>query len=258
MSPSTRSSAARVRELQRALDQERAARRRLEKRCRALQAAAQIGGAAGDIAHQLRNPLFSIEGFAELLQRRHADDPKVEHWVRRIVEGVSGANRVLATVVDLSRPESLDPEPVTGAEIADAALAVLRAEYPPDELGWTLRRGGDPGIVVSVDTTLAKEALLHLLRNGVEAGATRLDLSCRAPAPDAIEIALEDDGEGIDPGRLERVRRLFYTTRPGADGIGLGRGAKQFGYLRIAIGVGLFRKRQIFPVRLTLSCKSIL
>ncbi len=223
MSTRTVSLAEEKRRLDVALEEEREARRRLERHCRELQAAARIAASAGEIAHELRNPLFSIEGFAELVGARHPADPKVGQWVGRILEGVSGVERVLSAVVDLSRHEEPCIEAVEVAEIIEGAQAVLRAEYPPSESGWTLSRRieGDP--VLQVDSTLAKEAVLHLLRNGVEAGATRIDVVCRRVGAAEAEIVVEDDGEGIPAHQMERIRRLFYSSRPGADGIGLNR-----------------------------------
>lgn len=223
MSIRTLSLAEEKKRLELELEEEREARRLLEQRCRELQAAAQIAESAGEIAHELRNPLFSIEGFAELVGSRHPADPKVGQWVGRILEGVTGVDRVLSAMVDMSRTEMPCLEAVEAVEIIDGAESVLRAEYPPAEGGWVLSRTIEADLMLHVDSTLAKEAVLHLLRNGIEAGAGRLELTGRRAGANEAEIVVEDDGEGIPATQMARIRRLFFSTRPGADGIGLNR-----------------------------------
>ena len=217
------SSVATREELQKVIASERKARTELEARCRALEAAAQIGYQADVIAHELRNPLFSIGGFAELLQRRVDPDDRVERWIQRILESVEGIDRVLTTVVSLSRVELPNPEPVGSAEILSAAAAVLETELAPQAHGYTLAIESPPGLSLRVDSALAKEAVLHLLRNAVEAGAERVSVQAKARSAGSVAIVVEDDGEGIRDALREKIRRLFFSTRTGADGIGLNR-----------------------------------
>ncbi len=222
MSPTLRNLERENRALREALKREREQRRNAEARTRVLEARLRIGGDPAAIAHQVRNPLFGIEGFAELARGRHRDDPKLQRWIARILESVNGIDRALSTLVELDRIAPPCPEVCSAAELLDGALAVLWAERPACREGLIWERALPAGPPLRVDSALSKEALLHLLRNAVEAGAKRVRVSAR---PSATEIAfvIEDDGEGIPPALRERIRRIFFTTRDGADGIGLNR-----------------------------------
>jgi signal transduction histidine kinase len=211
------------RALREALQREREQRRRAEAHCRLLEARLRVSGDAAAIAHQVRNPLFGIEGFAELAQERHRDDPKLRRWIARILESVRGINHALSTLEELGQTAPPQPEATTSEELLDGALAVLRAEAPEAHarISWQRHLPASPRPIV--DSTLSKEALLHLLRNAAEAGANRVRVSSRGSRAGGIEFLIEDDGEGIPEALRERIRRLFFTTRCGADGIGLNR-----------------------------------
>lgn len=180
-----------------------------------------IGDSSTEIAHELRNPLFAIEGFATLLERKLGSESPEHRHAQRIVDAARAASRAVDAVSELGRSTPLSLCRVPLVEIVADARRLLESEANVST-EWSINLDTDAEL--EVDSISAKEAILDLLRNAVESGAENLEISAAHDrAAGRWGIRISDDGEGISPNALSRVRRLFFTTRVGAEGLGLTR-----------------------------------
>ncbi len=178
---------------------------------------------AADVAHEIKNPLSSIRSAIETLRR--IEDPAQQRRLLAIIaEDVIRLDRLISDISDASRvdaelsrtaTEGIDVTPIlqTLAEIDDATRRdgdpVLTLDLP----GGPLVVSAVEGRLVQVLRNLIGNARSFSPRNG------RIRLSARDAAP-FVEIAVDDEGPGIPPAKLEHIFDRFYSERPANEAFG--------------------------------------
>ncbi len=171
------------------------------------------------LSHELKNPLAAIKGLSQLLERGAVDEGS-----RRRLEVIRAEaarmETILGDYLSFSRPlECLSIGPVDLGRLTDEALEALEACAA--DAGVRLGRSG-PGATVVGDGRRLREALLHLVKNAIEASPTRASVDVGVgPCDDGAEITIRDRGRGIAPHDLPRVGMPFFTTRPEGTGLGV-------------------------------------
>lgn len=175
--------------------------------------------AASSIAHELRNPLSAVKITLQTLARAHAGTERDARRLTLALREVSTMERVLAELVDFTRPPV--PAPVTCEAKTLVAQAEQLAAPTFEERSVRLEVELDHlSSRVLTDPDLAARALAELLRNAAQAvpeGATvRLSLG----HGELFELLVDDEGDGLPPGDVERLFQPFSSER--ARGLGLG------------------------------------
>ncbi len=178
---------------------------------------------AADVAHEIKNPLSSIRSAIETLRR--IEDPDQQRRLLAIIgDDVIRLDRLISDISDASRvdaelsrtaTESVDVTPIlqTLAEIDDAT----RVAGDPV---MTLDLPGGPLVVAAVERRLV-QVLRNLIGNARSFSPRdgRIVLRAREAAP-YIEIAVDDEGPGIPPAKLEHIFDRFYSERPAGEAFG--------------------------------------
>jgi signal transduction histidine kinase len=193
---------------------------------------AALGQMAAGLAHELRNPLASLELLGGLLKRRVGEDPEASELVEEVLVEV----RTLAAAVDASlasvRSPAPEPRPVRLEDAFDASLACARAAHA--FAGQVERRcpadllvHADPDQLRTVLDNLIANALIAMAGEGTPVhgaagqGAVLLLAAEASSDGSGIEIVVEDNGPGVPPELRERIFYPFFTTRPEGSGVGL-------------------------------------
>jgi signal transduction histidine kinase len=174
---------------------------------------AALGGMMAAVAHEIRNPLASVKGTAQLLQSRVP--PDLAPHVDRIVDEVNRLAASLDGFRDFVRPIQPDREPVDLPALLRRTVEFMNVEGLAVEIDATseLPRA-------QADPSLLRQVFMNLLRNAREAGAGRVRVALRV-ADRGVRIEFDDDGPGIPADLRERAFEPFFTTKSAGSGLGL-------------------------------------
>lgn len=200
--------------------------RRLEERLQRRERLAAMGEMVGRIAHEIRNPLGSIELFASLLRKDLAGLPQCRQYAEHISIAVQAMDRLLVNLLAFTRPAT--PRSAwhrTDAVIHDALTlaAHVLAQKPVETHVACAPEAGR----IWCDAFQMKQALLNLILNAVQAmpEGGRLSICACAERDEGsgavIRLAVSDTGSGIRPDHLSRIFDPFFTTRDDGTGLGL-------------------------------------
>ncbi|TNF32661.1 MAG: HAMP domain-containing protein [Deltaproteobacteria bacterium] len=182
------------------------------------------------IAHEIKNPLFpiqmSIETLVKVWERKHPDFEEIFHEsTATILEEVARMKRIVTEFSDFARMPA--PRPVD-TELLDLATQVvgLHRDTAPEV---DLRVVGEAEVVVQVDPDQLRQALINLVKNGLEAlrggggevpeGAS-LEVRVTPGSDDTALIVITDNGPGMDEATQQKLFVPYFTTK--AEGTGLG------------------------------------
>ena len=196
--------------------------KQLEEKVRRSEKLAAIGKLAAGVAHEIRNPLSSIRGFAQFLSQGLKDSPREQEYAQTMVVEVDRINRVVTDLLTFARPTKAEPVAADLTELVEHCARLVQADA--DVRNITLRRNITDLSKVRLDTNLITQALLNLLLNAlqaVESGGTIEIGAALKPSDDRLELWVEDNGAGIEPDKFEKIFDPFYTTRTKGTGLGL-------------------------------------
>ena len=199
----------------------------LEERLQRQHRLVAMGEMVGRIAHEIRNPLGSIELFASMLRRDLQEQPSILGYAEQISQAVHGLDRLLTNLLIYTQPERSSRrwqaiEPLVLDALTLAAHAITKT--PVD-----IRLDLDPRIpMIWCNEGQFKQVVLNLILNAIQAmpagGVLTLKLETTADhslGVPAVCFTIADNGPGIDPAHLPRIFDPFFTTKDEGTGLGL-------------------------------------
>jgi signal transduction histidine kinase len=175
---------------------------------------AALGQLSAGLAHELRNPLSSIKGSANLLERAVPQDIAIAKELAGIISSeVDRTNSLVTRFLDFARP--LEPRRQT----VDVREVIDRAAH---RAGVPVIRDYSPSLPpLAIDPELMEQVFLNLITNAAQASAPESPITvCAIEADGDVEISVIDRGCGIPPDKIESIFNPFVTTK--RDGVGLG------------------------------------
>ncbi len=182
---------------------------------------AALGEMAAGLAHQLRNSIGAIVGYATLVGRRMRRANLDTQPVQSLADETREAERLIERFLSFTRPFKSEPKLIQLKTVVEDTLRTIQMQ---GELsGVHLRTHLELNQPVQADPLLLKQTLINLIENAANAydnhrGEVRIELARREA--DA-EIIIADDGCGISPEDQEKIFTPFYSSRPGGTGLGL-------------------------------------
>jgi two-component system, NtrC family, sensor histidine kinase HydH len=192
----------------------------LRKQIARHQRLATVGRLAGGVAHEIRNPLSSIKGFAVYFKERHAEDAPIADIM---IQEVERLNRVVSQLLDFSKPVRLTRQSMPFRKVIEASLKLIERQVKDQriELKTVLPESDEQ---IRVDPDRLGQVLFNLYLNALEAmengGILTVAASTEPSTGNAI-IRITDTGNGIAPEHLGHVFDPYFTTKPTGTGLGL-------------------------------------
>lgn len=183
---------------------------------------AALGELSAGIAHEFKNALATISGYAQMIRAEELDG-EASDYANRILEQTRNITHVVTEFLKYARPLDIANEPVALEPLVGRVVSEVANAKPEVEVRAEGTFSSVPG-----DESLLRQALLNLVRNAAEACADavaggRVVLKgqlVRADGGGAQHIVILDNGPGIEREALGKLFRPFYTTK--SDGTGLG------------------------------------
>jgi two-component system, cell cycle sensor histidine kinase and response regulator CckA len=220
-------------------------RARLEEQFRQAQKMEAVGLLAGGVAHDFRNQLTVIRGYAEMLLRRGLVAGKGLDAVGEILKAADRSAVLTGELLAFSRKQVLRPEVIDPSAVLTDLVKPL-SRIIGEDVELHVRPGTSVGRV-KTDLGLLQQAIMNVVVNarGAMPKGGRLTIALRdveldeqflrshvgAHAGPHVEISFQDTGEGMDAQTLARIFEPFFTTKPLGQGTGLGL-AMVYGFIK--------------------------
>ncbi len=206
--------------------------KKLEEETRKNKNLTELGILTAGIAHEIRNPLGGISGYATMLARDLKDDKDKLFLVENIQSGVKALNRITTEVLQFNKKIELRILSLSITDIIKSSVNLIKAELSVrNESDRTkieiIEDYASTDISVDIDMQIIHRVLINLLRNAVQAiGKEQENLSVTAKLRfdimnNSYTIEINDNGCGISSENLTKLFTPFHTTKASGTGLGL-------------------------------------
>jgi two-component system sensor histidine kinase HydH len=195
----------------------------LEERVSRSERLAALGSLAAGVAHEIRNPLSSIKGFAEFFLKKNPPESTDRQYSEVMIQEVERLDRVISSLLDYAHPKEPVREKTSFADIIHRCIALIKDDAQAKGIDVAVEIAtGIP--FVQVDRDQITQILLNIVLNGLDAmqQGGRLAIRCfMGEEEKSIIIEIADTGHGIPAKELPRIFDPFYTTKKTGTGLGL-------------------------------------
>jgi two-component system sensor histidine kinase HydH len=181
-----------------------------------------LGQIAAGMAHEVKNPLASIKGAAEILTDENSPEEARREFREILLKEVRRINTSVSDFLAFARPGETRFTQCDLTEVISRALRQLEAQAQKQLISFT--QSLEPGVIIHGDPDKLHQVFLNLILNALQASPSggRIDVALtRDTRRGSAVLEIRDSGPGIPPKDLGRVFEPFFTTKPGGTGLGL-------------------------------------
>jgi two-component system sensor histidine kinase HydH len=182
-----------------------------------------VGKLAGGVAHEIRNPLSSIKGFATYFKERYPDVAEDQKVAAIMIQEVERLNKVVGQLLEFSRPVQIKSRPTALKPFIQDSLKLVEKIASDQRVALKIEISSGP-LQANFDPDRINQVLLNLYLNAIEAmptGGTLTLTLTQADDREGLVIRIGDTGRGIDPEDLNHMFDPYYTTKASGTGLGL-------------------------------------
>ena len=198
----------------------------LQERARQNERLAELGTLTGGLAHEIKNPLSTIQlNLQLLLEDIGPDDPLHGRFANRIATVQREGSRLKEILDDFLRfagKIELKPHPVELSSLLDELVDFMAPQAQLQHVQLRLKKGDAP-VYAAADPRLLKQAILNLVLNGLQAMGDRGGelILCASYTDHECRIDVMDTGKGMSPETREKIFQAYFSLRKGGTGLGL-------------------------------------
>lgn len=180
-----------------------------------------IASLAAGVAHEIRNPLSSIKGFAVYFRELFSGNKEDQQMVDIMIDEVERLNRVITQLIEFARPLQLKRKKINFSELIQHALNLISADAKKNQIIIAMETASDLPFA-EVDSDKVKQVLLNIFLNSLAAmqngGELKIKLTCEK---NNIIVSVSDTGTGIEMKDLPHIYDPYFTSKPAGTGLGL-------------------------------------
>jgi len=192
--------------------------KQLQKKLVISEKMAALGEVAAKVAHEIRNPLVSVGGFAKRLEKKL--DGNLQEYAGIIVKEVSRLEGILKEILGFVKEARLSKEPVNLNPLLDDIVRLMESDIEERDINLKKDYGEIPEIFV--DPNRMKEAIVNIITNAVQALSGAGTIAIRTFLQEhEVVFEIRDTGKGIPKEELSSIFNPFYTTKSTGTGLGL-------------------------------------
>ena len=184
---------------------------------------ASVGRLAAGVAHEIRNPLSSIKGFATYFKERYPDRSEDQQTADIMIQEVDRLNRVVGQLLEFARPVSIKPKPVSLQTLLDDSIKLIKDQAAAK--GISIQTQNNTQVAkVRIDPDRINQVLLNLYLNAIDSmeKGGELKVEINGDGHDRnIVIQVSDTGHGISRENLSKIFEPYFTTKSTGTGLGL-------------------------------------
>jgi two-component system sensor histidine kinase HydH len=184
---------------------------------------ASVGRLAAGVAHEIRNPLSSIKGFATYFKQRYPDRPQDQQTADIMIQEVDRLNRVVGQLLEFARPVPVKPKPVSLQALLDDSIKLIRNRAAEKNISIQTQNNSRMD-EVRIDPDRINQVLLNLYLNAIDSmesgGELKVEISCDGQRRNVV-IQVSDTGRGISREDLSKIFEPYFTTKSTGTGLGL-------------------------------------
>ncbi|HXX34389.1 MAG TPA: GAF domain-containing protein [Thermodesulfobacteriota bacterium] len=184
-----------------------------------------LGEMSTTIAHEIKNPLTSIGGFARRLDRNLPEESQEKHYSQTIIKEVSRLEKILNGLLNYTREESLVSKELDLRDVLEESLS-MGIEGIRSGGVQLIKEYAEEIPLIRGDSHQLKQSFFNLINNACQAMKERGTLFLRVHSfskngSPYVRVEVEDTGKGIDPENLHNIFNPFYSTKESSLGLGL-------------------------------------
>jgi len=184
---------------------------------------ASVGRLAAGVAHEIRNPLSSIKGFATYFKERYPDRQDDQQTADIMIQEVDRLNRVVGQLLEFAKPVPVKPKPVSLQALLDDSIKLITDQAA--EKGISIKTQNNTKVdEVRIDPDRISQVLLNLYLNAIDSmesgGKLNVEISWDGQRRNVV-IQVSDTGRGISRENLSKIFEPYFTTKSTGTGLGL-------------------------------------
>ncbi|MDR0828047.1 MAG: PAS domain-containing protein [Desulfovibrio sp.] len=199
--------------------------RNLEKNLADAEKLAAVGALAAGVAHEVRNPLSALRGFAQYFVKKLAGRQPEEEYAKTMVREADRLNRVITDLLFLGRPRAHNPRLVPLRPLLEEIIGLLGFDLDQKGIDLDLALEAES---IFADADSLKQVLLNLVLNSLDALADKTPEPGERPLrvtserlSEGVRLEVRDNGCGMSPEDKNRALEAFFTTKKKGTGLGL-------------------------------------
>lgn len=181
---------------------------------------AAVGQLAAGVAHEIRNPLTSMKGYAEFLLEDEVYEDRRE-FIEIILDEINRVNIIVEDFMVLAKPKVEELHEKNIIPIIQNVLSLLEFEARKKRVHMHFEANEDI-VQIECDEDRLKQVFLNFIKNGIEAMPNGGDITVKVNVmEEQVQVSIQDTGIGIPEDKLKKIGEPFFTTKENGNGLGL-------------------------------------